>query len=207
MSLQVMWGLFAAHPAKLINVLALLITCPGGLLLQAARRRGAQALADDLVARFGEKRAPMALGIASLIFGFIWLSASVSSLLLGAALVLTCSAPAAARVASPARSAWRSTSLRALSSVRLATTTAANGNTAKLAESSGSVCGNFCRIRGGATSDDTGSEGSAEKDKRASASPNETPHASGKTIGKISCASRRTSAWGLIRWFDLDITV
>ncbi|MCD2182968.1 GntP family permease [Rhizobium sp. GN54] len=31
---------------------------------------GAQALADDLVRRFGEKRAPMALGIASLIFGF-----------------------------------------------------------------------------------------------------------------------------------------
>jgi gluconate:H+ symporter, GntP family len=31
---------------------------------------GAQALADDLVARFGEKRAPMALGIASLFFGF-----------------------------------------------------------------------------------------------------------------------------------------
>ncbi|OUM25221.1 hypothetical protein B8W70_21010 [Pseudomonas sp. 1239] len=45
MSLQMMWGLLAAHPAKLINVLALLITCPGGLLLQAARRRGAQALA------------------------------------------------------------------------------------------------------------------------------------------------------------------
>ncbi|NER63855.1 hypothetical protein G3436_08030 [Pseudomonas sp. MAFF212427] len=37
MSLQVIWGLFAAHPAKLINLLALLITCPGGLLLQAAR--------------------------------------------------------------------------------------------------------------------------------------------------------------------------
>ncbi|WP_377296975.1 GntP family permease [Rhizobium sp. SGZ-381] len=31
---------------------------------------GAQALADALVARFGEKRAPMALGIASLFFGF-----------------------------------------------------------------------------------------------------------------------------------------
>ncbi|MBS9479042.1 GntP family permease [Ancylobacter radicis] len=31
---------------------------------------GAQVLADDLVDRFGEKRAPMALGIASLIFGF-----------------------------------------------------------------------------------------------------------------------------------------
>ncbi|MDO5898115.1 GntP family permease [Agrobacterium sp. Azo12] len=31
---------------------------------------GAQALADDLVRRFGEQRAPMALGIASLFFGF-----------------------------------------------------------------------------------------------------------------------------------------
>ncbi|MCI9867246.1 GntP family permease [Rhizobium skierniewicense] len=31
---------------------------------------GAQALADDLIARFGEERAPMALGIASLFFGF-----------------------------------------------------------------------------------------------------------------------------------------
>nr|WP_029929779.1 gluconate:H+ symporter [Ochrobactrum sp. UNC390CL2Tsu3S39] len=31
---------------------------------------GAQALADDLIRRFGEKRVPMALGIASLIFGF-----------------------------------------------------------------------------------------------------------------------------------------
>lgn len=31
---------------------------------------GAQALADDLVQRFGEQRAPMALGIASLFFGF-----------------------------------------------------------------------------------------------------------------------------------------
>ncbi|WJH40743.1 GntP family permease [Aliirhizobium terrae] len=31
---------------------------------------GAQALADDLVRRFGEKRAPLALGIASLFFGF-----------------------------------------------------------------------------------------------------------------------------------------
>jgi gluconate:H+ symporter, GntP family len=31
---------------------------------------GAQALADGLIARFGDKRAPLALGIASLIFGF-----------------------------------------------------------------------------------------------------------------------------------------
>ncbi|MBV4534487.1 MULTISPECIES: hypothetical protein [Pseudomonas] len=39
MSLQVLWGLLASHPGKLINLLALLITCPGGLLLQSARRR------------------------------------------------------------------------------------------------------------------------------------------------------------------------
>jgi len=31
---------------------------------------GAQVLADTLIARFGEKRAPLALGVASLIFGF-----------------------------------------------------------------------------------------------------------------------------------------
>jgi len=45
MSLQMLWGLIAAHPAKLINLLALVITCPGGLLLHSARRREAQALA------------------------------------------------------------------------------------------------------------------------------------------------------------------
>ncbi|WP_010225767.1 hypothetical protein [Pseudomonas donghuensis] len=45
MSLQVIWGLFAAHPGKLINLLALLLTCPGGLLLHSARRRAAQTLA------------------------------------------------------------------------------------------------------------------------------------------------------------------
>lgn len=31
---------------------------------------GAQVLADTLITRFGEKRAPLALGVASLIFGF-----------------------------------------------------------------------------------------------------------------------------------------
>ena len=41
MSLQVLWGFLSAHPAKLINVLALLMTCPGGLLLHSARRREA----------------------------------------------------------------------------------------------------------------------------------------------------------------------
>jgi preprotein translocase subunit SecG len=45
MSLQMLWALIAAHPAKLINVVALLVTCPGGLLLHSARRREAQALA------------------------------------------------------------------------------------------------------------------------------------------------------------------
>ncbi|HGM5582620.1 TPA: hypothetical protein ACKP22_004340 [Pseudomonas putida] len=43
MSLQVLWGFLAAHPAKLINVLALFITCPGGLLLHSARRRQSDA--------------------------------------------------------------------------------------------------------------------------------------------------------------------
>jgi hypothetical protein len=43
MSLQVLMGFLIAHPAKLINLLALLITCPGGLLLQSARRRAAMA--------------------------------------------------------------------------------------------------------------------------------------------------------------------
>lgn len=38
MSLQVLWGVMTAHPTKLINLLALLLTCPGGLLLQSARR-------------------------------------------------------------------------------------------------------------------------------------------------------------------------
>ena len=39
MSLQVLWGFLAAHPTKLINLLALLMTCPGGMLLHSARRR------------------------------------------------------------------------------------------------------------------------------------------------------------------------
>lgn len=41
MSLQVLWGFLSAHSTKLINLLALLLTCPGGLLLQSARRREA----------------------------------------------------------------------------------------------------------------------------------------------------------------------
>ena len=39
-----------------------------GRLLEATG--GAQVLADTLIARFGEKRAPLALGVAALIFGF-----------------------------------------------------------------------------------------------------------------------------------------
>lgn len=60
MSLQVLWGLLAAHPAKLINVFALLVTCPGGLLLHSARRREAvvrQHLAGDetVIDAFGQR--------------------------------------------------------------------------------------------------------------------------------------------------------
>ncbi|PYB76821.1 MULTISPECIES: hypothetical protein [Pseudomonas] len=62
MSLQVLWGFLAAHPAKLINLLALLITCPGGLLLHGARRREAlvkESLAmDEGVVDVLEQRVP-----------------------------------------------------------------------------------------------------------------------------------------------------
>ncbi|CAH0275110.1 hypothetical protein E3Z27_23520 [Pseudomonas mediterranea] len=34
-----LFSLFAAHPAKLINLLALLFACPGGWVLHATRRR------------------------------------------------------------------------------------------------------------------------------------------------------------------------
>ena len=46
MSLQVIWSLFNAHPAKLINVLALLFACPGCWLLHATRRREQRAMAN-----------------------------------------------------------------------------------------------------------------------------------------------------------------
>jgi hypothetical protein len=46
MSLQVLWSLFNAHPAKLINILALLFACPGGWVLHATRRREQRAMAS-----------------------------------------------------------------------------------------------------------------------------------------------------------------
>ncbi|MFW9266164.1 hypothetical protein J3P80_20580 [Pseudomonas sp. D2-30] len=52
MSLQ-LFSLFAAHPAKLINLLALLFACPGGWVLHATRRREQRARAC-LQARSGE---------------------------------------------------------------------------------------------------------------------------------------------------------
>ena len=60
MSLQVLWGFLAAHPAKLINLLALLITCPGGMLLHSARRREAvvreRVVSDEAVVdTFGQR--------------------------------------------------------------------------------------------------------------------------------------------------------
>lgn len=45
MSLHLM-TLLTAHPAKLINLLALLLTFPGGWLLHATRRREQRALAS-----------------------------------------------------------------------------------------------------------------------------------------------------------------
>ncbi|OLF51880.1 hypothetical protein [Pseudomonas chlororaphis] len=46
MSLQLIWSLFSAHPAKLINILALLFAFPGSWLLHATRRREQRALAN-----------------------------------------------------------------------------------------------------------------------------------------------------------------
>lgn len=46
MSLQLIWSLFNAHPAKLINLLALLLACPGSWLLHATRRREQRAMAS-----------------------------------------------------------------------------------------------------------------------------------------------------------------
>ncbi|PYC00538.1 hypothetical protein DMX09_21450 [Pseudomonas protegens] len=46
MSLQLIWSMFNAHPAKLINLLALLFACPGSWLLHATRCREQRALAN-----------------------------------------------------------------------------------------------------------------------------------------------------------------
>lgn len=45
MSLQLMWSAFHAHPANLINTLALLFAAPGAWLLHATRRREQRAQA------------------------------------------------------------------------------------------------------------------------------------------------------------------
>ncbi|CAN1604356.1 hypothetical protein LOY35_23255 [Pseudomonas sp. B21-028] len=45
MSLHLL-SLFAAHPAKLINLFALLFACPGGWVLHATRRREQRARAS-----------------------------------------------------------------------------------------------------------------------------------------------------------------
>ncbi|WDY57269.1 hypothetical protein [Pseudomonas sp. PSKL.D1] len=62
MSLQVLWSFLAAHPTKIINLLALLLTCPGGLLLQSARRREANTrerlAADEGVVDMMDQRVP-----------------------------------------------------------------------------------------------------------------------------------------------------
>jgi hypothetical protein len=48
-----LFSLFAAHPGKLINLLALLFACPGGWVLHATRRREQRARAC-LESRTGE---------------------------------------------------------------------------------------------------------------------------------------------------------
>ncbi len=57
------FGSTLANVALLVGLGAMI-----GRLLEVSG--GAQVLADTLVARFGEKRAPLALGVASLLFGF-----------------------------------------------------------------------------------------------------------------------------------------
>lgn len=44
MSLQLIWSAFAGHPAKWLNLFALLVACPGAWLLQLTRRRERRAL-------------------------------------------------------------------------------------------------------------------------------------------------------------------
>ncbi|MGJ7551045.1 hypothetical protein [Pseudomonas alloputida] len=83
MSLQVLWGFLSAHPTKLINLLALLLTCPGGLLLQSARRREATsreslAVEEGLVDAFDQRvpRYYYILGFSCLAMALLlsWLS-------------------------------------------------------------------------------------------------------------------------------------
>lgn len=64
MSLQ-LWSLFSAHPAKLINLLALLFACPGGWLLHATRRREQQARAS-LAAQAGRGKADNQMHLSSI---------------------------------------------------------------------------------------------------------------------------------------------
>jgi len=64
MSLQ-LWSLFSAHPAKLINLLALLFACPGGWLLHSTRRREQQARAS-LAAQAGRASADNQMHLASI---------------------------------------------------------------------------------------------------------------------------------------------
>ncbi|POA16778.1 hypothetical protein C1886_25440 [Pseudomonas sp. FW300-N1A1] len=65
MSLQMIWSLFTAHPAKLINVFALLVACPGGWLLHATRRREQQARAS-LAAQAGRADADTQVHLSSI---------------------------------------------------------------------------------------------------------------------------------------------
>lgn len=60
-----LWSLFSAHPAKLINLLALLFACPGSWLLHVTRRREQQARAM-LAAQAGRDEGDTRLHLSSI---------------------------------------------------------------------------------------------------------------------------------------------
>ena len=65
MSLHLM-TLFTAHPAKLVNLLALLLAFPGSWLLHATRRREQRAMATMVAQRQSEPNVEPTLDLATL---------------------------------------------------------------------------------------------------------------------------------------------
>ena len=65
MSLHLM-TLFTAHPAKLVNLLALLLAFPGSWLLHATRRREQRAVASRVAQRQGQPSVEPTLDWATL---------------------------------------------------------------------------------------------------------------------------------------------
>ena len=76
MSLHLM-TLFTAHPAKLINLLALLLAFPGSWLLHATRRREQRAMASIAAQRQAQPNAEPILDWGDLAHEPVFLSLSV----------------------------------------------------------------------------------------------------------------------------------